>query len=111
MGRDSIIDPGEDPSGPRDLGDFRSDALSRVAITPGAAEVFDSKIEIAILLRIYTAGDWGEIDDHDKNVNEQALLNRGRIMGAYDIGPDNTRVWIITDPDWHTTTLLLPSEY
>lgn len=88
--------------------DFRRAVLKNVVITQGAADVIPD-FALVPLLASYTAGDWGELDAHDQRQNERALVNQGRVMGAYDV--DNTRVWIITDPEWHTTTLLLPEEY
>lgn len=61
------------------------------------------------LLSRHQCGDWGELDDSDKQLNQRALRDRSRLMSAYTVS--GTKVWVITDADWEVTTLLLPSEY
>ncbi|WP_141106990.1 hypothetical protein [Herbaspirillum aquaticum] len=54
-------------------------------------------------------GDWGDISSDDIQANESALQLGGRILSAYKIGEH--RLWVITEADRSSTTLLLPSEY
>lgn len=54
-------------------------------------------------------GDWGELSSDDVQANEVALQLGGRILSAYQIGEQ--RLWIITEADRTSTTLLLPNEY
>lgn len=61
------------------------------------------------LLRRHQCGDWGELPPEDLALNKQALKDRSRLMSVYMVG--DTKIWVITDADWATTTLLLPSEY
>ena len=46
----------------------------------------------------------------DRLENEQALLDNCRLLSAYRLG-DGTRIWIITEADRSSTTILLPEEY
>lgn len=61
------------------------------------------------LLRRHQCGDWGELPPEDLALNKRALKDRARLMSVYKV--EEKTVWVITDADWATTTLLLPSEY
>jgi hypothetical protein len=58
----------------------------------------------------HVAGDWGEVCDDDKLLNDQALVTGERLLSAYTTLL-NTRLWIITEADRSVTCLLLPEEY
>lgn len=54
--------------------------------------------------------DWGELDEEDKALNDEAVENGDdRIFSAYETCEG--RVWIITEADRSATTILFPSEY
>jgi len=55
-------------------------------------------------------GEWGEVDDHDRKANEYALEHGLRVMSVYTLS-SGERIWIITEADRRSTTILLPSEY
>jgi len=55
-------------------------------------------------------GDWGDLDDEDKEANEEAIAHGERILSAYQIA-EKVRIYIITERDRSITTILLPSEY
>lgn len=61
-------------------------------------------------LRRHAAGDWGEVDENDRQINEEALREDMRLLSAYTT-PDGTRFWIITEADRSVTTILLPEDY
>ena len=61
-------------------------------------------------LRRHLTGDWGDICEDDRRLNEQALKNGNRLLSVYEVTPDLT-IWIITEHDRSVTTVLLPSEY
>lgn len=63
-----------------------------------------------MFLRRHVRGDWGEIDDHDRSENELSVEAGFRLHSAYELR-DGTRIWIITEADRSSTTILLPSEY
>ena len=60
-------------------------------------------------------GDWGDLCEEDKAMNDESMRmeNEGeigwRLMSAYSI--DDFKIWIITEADRSSTTILLPSEY
>lgn len=76
------------------------------------AAVADGLFNPATYIRRHFAGDWGELDESDRRMNEAALHNGDRLFSSYDIDAGSeTRLWIITEADRSVTTLLFPSEY
>jgi hypothetical protein len=83
--------------------------LGRVVITPAALDTLRIG-DVVAAIRRHVAGDWGELDDHDRQVNDEALRKGYRLLSAYR-DPDGTRFWIITEADRSVTTVLLPEDY
>jgi hypothetical protein len=80
--------------------------------TPGAiARLELSRISPATLLSRHLAGDWGEVDESDRQENNLAVENGQRIMSVYEMAGSGEVVWIITEHDRSVTTLLLPEDY
>lgn len=85
--------------------------------------------DIQALLDRHTAGDWGNLDDHDRQENDNGIMfednpidpddpeqydRRQRLLSAYEITDSNgqqRKIWVITEWDRSETTVLLPSEY
>ena len=85
--------------------------LGQVRITPGALDMLEAlKLAPLPFVLRHVAGDWGDLCDEDKQANAAALTYGSRVLSAYDI-PPNHRLWIITEADRRSTTLLLPEEY
>ena len=86
-------------------------ALGQVLATPGALELLETHQLTALpfLLR-HVTGDWGDICAEDRQSNAEALQYGYRLMSVYVISKAE-RVWIITEADRSSTTLLLPEEY
>jgi uncharacterized protein YycO len=64
--------------------------------------------EVLNAFRKYKIRDWGI--SKDKRMNDQAVKNGDdRIMGAYTTSEGD--IWIITEWDRSSTTILFPSEY
>ena len=83
----------------------------QVVATPGALEAFfRTGDRIIPLLVRHLKGDWGELDDHDRQENEFSLQNGLRLLSAYTLS-DGTTIWVITEADRSATTFLLPEEY
>jgi len=88
----------------------------RVVMTPGVEELFEgfdlwTQLEVVIgLLVRHTAGDWGELGVEDLAANDHAVVLGERVLSAYRL-PDRTKVWVITEADRSSTTILLPGEY
>ena len=92
------------------------DQLGQIIATPGALVALAvAGTSPSTLLRRHAAGDWGDIDAHDRAANDAALRDGSRLLSAYIIA-EGVKGWIITeaaDADGHraATTLLLPEEY
>jgi hypothetical protein len=57
----------------------------------------------------HATGDWGDLDEQDREENELSLKHGWRIVSSYIVGEKT--VWIITEADRSVTTILLPDEY
>jgi hypothetical protein len=84
--------------------------LGQVVATPGALELLDqAAVNAAELLQRHVSGDWGIVPEDDAELNQSSVSDGNRILSSYPVGDD--RIWIITEADRSSTTLLLPSEY
>ena len=84
--------------------------LGRVVATPGALELLSSAgmTPDPLLIR-HVNGDWGDVPPEDAKENDLSLQEGFRILSSYPVAGE--RLWIITEADRSSTTLLLPSEY
>jgi hypothetical protein len=88
----------------------------QVVATPGAIEALRASGQDAhVFLSRHLRGDWGDLDDEDRHLNEMALLDGSRLLSAY-VTSRGERLWVITeavggDGRRASTCLLLPSEY
>ena len=71
---------------------------------------YDFMVFVADSLERYIGCDWGEMCDEDKAENEYSLMYGGRIFASYE-KEGFPKIWIITEWDRSTTTILFPSEY
>lgn len=84
-------------------------SLGRLVATPGVLSAL-TPAEIQTALSRHVSGDWGELDDHDRQENEFSLREGFRILSAY-LSKADIKFWIITEADRSSTTVLLPEEY
>lgn len=85
--------------------------LGQTLITPGAiAACSRAEVTPEEYFARHQAGDWGDLGDEDKQSNEDALENDGRLLSRYNL-PTDDKLWIITEWDRSATTALLPEEY
>ena len=85
--------------------------LGRFLATPGALEALEQNNQSPFqFFARHINGDWGELDEADRQENELSLKQSFRILSAYHL-TDGTKVWIITEADRSATTILLPEEY
>ncbi|MEZ6131312.1 MAG: hypothetical protein R3C59_21765 [Planctomycetaceae bacterium] len=82
--------------------------VGQLYMTRGVAEGIDEDDVFNALVR-HLDGDWGDVDEHDRQMNDNAVSFGGRLLSAY-VDRSNTRFWIITEADRSATTILLPSE-
>src|SRR5436305_15017807 len=86
-------------------------ALGQTYITPGAEEALMIAGQTAIeFLRRHMSRDFGELADEDIQENEVSLREGFRVLSAYRTAKGQ-KLWIITEADRSSTTILLPSEY
>src|SRR5438552_11918976 len=90
--------------------------LGRLAATPGALEALEaSGQEPSFFIARHASGDYGEVNDEDRQLNDEALIHGDRILSAYRT-LKGVKLWVITeaaDDNGHraATTILLPDEY
>jgi hypothetical protein len=85
--------------------------LGQLVATPGAlAALSQANQDPLELLSRHQHGDWGDLSAEDKHENEFSILNNLRILSAYML-TTGVKVWIITEADRSSTTILLPDDY
>lgn len=86
-------------------------ALGSVFQTPGARDALLAAGQLpAEFLARHECGDWGEVGEEDRAENELSVEERLRLMSVYRLATKD-RIWIITEADRSSTTILLPEEY
>lgn len=65
--------------------------------------------ELAEAYQQYAAGNWGVLTELDKEANEEAIKNGGRILARYNTSHGD--IYIITEADRSATTILFRDEY
>jgi hypothetical protein len=96
--------------------DTKKFSLGRIVATPGALEALrDAGQDAGEFLGRHVIGDWGNLDDEDRQANDDALINGSRILSAY-VTWKGERIWVITEATndiglRYCTTLLKPDEY
>jgi hypothetical protein len=85
--------------------------LGQLMMTRGAIEALAEagQSPMAFVQR-HQSGDWGEVNDEDRQENEFSVQRGFRILSAYTLRT-GVRIWVITEADRSATTLLLPEEY
>lgn len=83
--------------------------LGQLVITRGAYDKL-SELDVNKAINRHVIGDWGELDERDREENDIAVDHGGRLMSRYTAGTGAV-FWIITEYDRSVTTILLPLEY
>ena len=84
--------------------------LGEIYATPGAmAFLQEQELTPYEFLHRHHTGDWGDLDPEDIEANRAALHYGSRLLSSYEIG--NQKLWVITEADRSSTTVLLPEEY
>ncbi len=86
-------------------------ALGQVVATPGALELLESAGKApSHFISKHQSGDWGDdLCEESKELNDKSIQDGSRLISAYTVG--NDKIWVISEADRSSTTLLLPSEY
>jgi hypothetical protein len=92
-------------------------SLGQVVATPAALDLLNECHQTAIpYLRRHASGDWGDLCDEDKRLNDEAIAHEGdpermgRVLSFYTL-PNGKKIWIISEADRSSTCVLLPSDY
>lgn len=83
--------------------------MGRIVATPNALATL-SQADILTGLQRHHGGDWGDVNTHDRQANDEALSNETRLFSVYH-SADQVKFWIITEADRSVTTVLLPEDY
>ena len=87
-------------------------ALGAIMATPAALSALGEDMTLAgLLLERHARGDAGDVCDEDREINDDAIRHGGRVMSIYKLPLTSRTVWIITESDRRSTTLLIPSDY
>lgn len=91
--------------------------LGRIAATKAAVEAMTRSGDdpIGFLIR-HQSADWGQVCPQDKAANDTAIAYEGdkqrqqRVLSSYSL-KNGRIIWIITEADRSSTTILSPSDY
>ena len=83
--------------------------LGNVVNTPNALGQL-TPADIQLGLQRHQAGDWGELDEHDRLQNDHALCSGLRLVSSYRSAGGAT-FWIVTEAGRSSTVLLMPDDY
>jgi hypothetical protein len=88
----------------------------RVLATPEALEALEQAGQtVWELLAQHLQGQWGELSEEDRRLNDEAVKDGSRILSAYAL-KTGEKVWLITEAtddngNRAATTILTPEEY
>ena len=91
-------------------------SLGRIVSTPGAIHaLLEAGQSADEFLARHVTGDWGDLDDEDKSLNDAALVDGSRILSAFTTRKGE-KLSVITEATngvglRYSTCVLLPSEY
>ncbi|HEY8227266.1 MAG TPA: hypothetical protein VIG25_18480 [Pyrinomonadaceae bacterium] len=86
-------------------------ALGQTYITPAAEEALMIAGQSALeFLRCHMCGDFGELSEDDLRENDLSLKEGFRLLSTYGTAKGQ-KLWIITEADRSSTTILIPAEY
>jgi hypothetical protein len=85
--------------------------LGMVVATPGVLEKLKESNQCFLeFIQRHRNHDWGDVCQEDWSLNNQSVLEGTRILSSYHT-KKGEKIWIITEADRSSTTLLLPSDY
>lgn len=79
--------------------------------TPRALDLIKKGINFSDYIDRHRALDCPDLSDEDRAANMDALTSGDRILSRYEIGSAKDEIYIITEGDRRTTTVLLCEEY
>lgn len=79
-----------------------------VVVTIGAMNVATQE-QLVALVRRHLAGDWGDVGAQDAKANEDAVKWQERVLSSYRVNGE--KLWVLTEADRSSTTVMTPGEY
>jgi hypothetical protein len=85
--------------------------MGQIVATPGALRALERAGEAPQrFLERHVCGDWGDLDEEDRQENALSLEHSFRLLSAYQTTAGE-KLWVITEANRTLTTILLPDEY
>ena len=90
--------------------------LGKIVATPAAIEALQNAgTNPRELLVRHSKGDWGDLNQEDRDANDASLIDGSRILSAFRLATGE-KVWLITEAvddngNRAATTFLMPEEY
>ena len=85
--------------------------LGQTFMTIGAREALEESNQLPNeFLARHQSGDWGIVGNEDWKENDFSVKEGFRILSAYKTSKGE-KLWVITESDRSSTTMLLPEEY
>ena len=85
--------------------------IGRVVTTPGALAALDESGERPDeILSRHSSGDWADLCEEARRENGSSLEHGFRLVSSHSLRT-GTVVWVVTEADRNSTTILLPDEY
>ena len=86
-------------------------SLGNIYMTRGVNELVAENIDFSSFvlesLDRHRKGEWGDLEEEDKQENELSLKEGFRLLSAYE-AEGLPKIWIITEADRSATTILFP---
>lgn len=83
--------------------------IGQVVITRNALDTLDAE-DVHRSLARHHLGDWGDVDEQDRQENEISLRDGFRLLSVYR-DRNGIKFWIITEADRSATAVILPEDY
>jgi predicted transcriptional regulator len=87
--------------------------VGRILVSKGVADLARENREFAGFVKKsldrYRKGDWGEMGDEERQLNNQNLEINMRLFSSYE-SEGFPEIWITTEPDRSCSTILFPEE-
>lgn len=97
----------------KEMNDLAKFNLGKTVTSIGISNALESKeIELKDILNLldrHANGDWGDLSEEDKQLNDQAVYNSDRIVSCYHLNDE--KIYIITEHDRSYTTIMFADEY
>ena len=85
--------------------------LGQIVATPGAVDALeDAQEEVTAYIQKHVTGDWSEMSEEDQQENAFSVDKILRVFSSYTL-LSGAVLWVITEADRSSTTVLLPEEY